>query len=302
MFKKLLVTTTLLVSTQAALAGAEFFGFSSNFTDDHVDELNIKKYNNSISSSNTYFNLEQHGVSLNITAWSSSLSGGVASCSDAAGQDQCIQRAELTEYGESGLGAINGDETGANYNHAVDNNDFDYDMLLLSFSEEVNISNLYTGWNWKIFEDNGNYYGWEGQAEASALALTANQSSFNSSSPFSSSQTWADTLQDGWEIVDESFDANGTAKQSFGGGSYYKMPIASTGIFSKYWLVGAANNVSRAFSTHNGNHVGDYLKIAGVDFMKLGNSTDSGTINAPASLGIFALGFAAIIFRRKALQ
>jgi hypothetical protein len=300
MFKKLVLSAVLVAFSQSIIAGPDFFGFSSNFTNSHVDELNIKKYDNSVSANNTFFNLEQHGVSLNITAWSSSL-GGSSSCFDASGYDQCIQRAELTEYGTSGLGAINDDESDSNYNHAVDNNDFDYDMLLLSFSEQVNLSNLYTGWNYKLYEKRGRIYGSQGQAEASAMALTSNSSSFNPSTPFSSTQTWQDTLQDGWEIVDESFDANGTDKVSIGGGQYYKMPIASTGVFSKYWLVGAANNVSRAFYESGKYDISDNIKIAGVDFMKLGDFTDggTGTISAPASIGIFALGCAAMVFRRK---
>lgn len=298
MLRKLVISTILLVSANSAVAGPDFFGFSSNFTNEHVDDLNIRRYNSHVNKYETYMGLESHGVSLNITAWSSSLHGNVSSCFDHQGYDQCITRAELTEYGNSGLGAINTDEHDDNPNHSVDNNTQDYDMLLLSFSEAVNISSVYTGWNYKLVNEAGSLVYKEGKAEASLMALS-NTRTLDTSSPFSRTDTWEDTLSDGWQIIDENFGVDNNGKQYFGGGSYYQMPVISTGIFSKHWLVGAANNVSRNLSTYNGHPSTDYIKIAGVDFMKLGNSTDSGTISAPASIGIFALGFAAVMLRRK---
>nr|WP_136250098.1 exosortase-dependent surface protein XDP1 [Ningiella ruwaisensis] len=231
----------------------------------------------------------KHGVDLQITAWSSSLHGGRTSCMDNPGgpgdvQDKCIQRTQLTSYGNNGLGNINKDEGDDTPNHSVDNNMQDYDMILLSFSEAVNISSINTGWNYSYtnLDNSGATSRNRNNAGASAMAYTG--SGTLSSNPFSSTDTWASILHDGWSNIGSDFRTNG---------SNGHIPITNgSSIFSRYWLIGAAHAVER-----NAGHITDHIKIAGVSFAK--RTTGQNNVSAP--IGMVALMFgAALWIRRKA--
>ncbi|WP_371195749.1 exosortase-dependent surface protein XDP1 [Glaciecola sp. SC05] len=221
------------------------------------------------SGAHTSLSGTKHGIDLDITAWSSSLFGSNAYCQDSNG-DRCIQRSRLTRYGNSGLGVINGDEGDDTPNHSVDNNHFDFDMILLSFSEAINISAIDTGWNYTYGGSGGRT---QNTAGASVMAFTGGDSIIGT--PFASNETWADITNRGWTNIGSDFKGNG---------SNGHIPVTSSaGVFSKYWLVGAAHAIER-----NAGHLTDHIKISGVSFMKEGTSVIDA--NAPASIA-FLLGF-----------
>lgn len=238
---------------------------------------------------NTVINSVKDGITLEISAWSSSLHNNVASCKDSSGQDLCIQRSQLKQY-NGGLGVLNADESNNTPNHAIDNNDQDYDMVLLSFSEAINISSLNTGWNYQ-YENltSSNTYTsiHKNGAGASVMAYTASNdaAAFSSSSNGYSTLAWSDLLNVGWTNIGSDFSTNNSGD----------IAISSTGIYSKYWLVGAAHSVER-----DAGHLTDHIKLAGISFAKNVNTQPPSTqVNAPATalMTFLIAGFA--LYRRK---
>lgn len=244
------------------------------------------------SLTNNQLSGSKNGIDLTITAWASSLHGGNSYCLDDNGADRCVQRSDLKRYGNSGLGVVTGDElrTYGNRNgdpgspnHSLDNNDQDYEMILLSFSQAVNISSIDTGWNYSISQ---NYRWRRNGGEASVLAYTG-QSPL-ASLPFSRTETWKDITQRGWDELDSAASTNNNGD----------IPVSSDGVFSKHWLIGAANAVSREIG-----HFTSHLKIAGVTFMTNNSSSpndgNNTPVNAPAGIA-FLLAFGAwVVARRK---
>jgi hypothetical protein len=279
--------TTFASSQYASVDPAWDFRSSSNDTDSHFsspsDFGNINPF-----GTNNQLNGSVDGIDLSITAWSSSLHNGVASCKDSQRQDLCIQSVKLTRY-KSGLGIINGDERNDTPNHSVDNNNQDYDMVLLSFSEKVNISNLYTGWNYAYTDVNGsNESRTQGGAGASIMAYTGGNITGNL--PFSTTDTWESITHQGWNLLDADTKRNG--RVSSNGQNLDVLPVTSTGVYSKFWLVGAAHSVLR-----DAGHITDHIKIAGVDFVK--QNTPNVPVNAPGILALFGAGAFFLLKRKK---
>lgn len=224
---------------------------------------------------NTSLHGTLNGISLDITAWSSSLYGGVAHCGNLH-DDKCVQRSQLMSW-QSGLGVINGDEGNSSPDHSVDNTHKDYDMILLSFSEEVNIHGIDTGWNYSI---EGSHWR-SNQAGASVMAY---QGPGNIGTlPFARTETWQDVSQRGWTDIGSDFKGNG---------SNGHIPVTSGSVFSKYWLVGAAHAILR-----DAGHVADAIKISGVQFKT--QTTSIVSANAPASLAFIIAIAIWIGVRRK---
>jgi hypothetical protein len=244
----------------------------------------------------------KNGIDLSISAWASSYKGGRAYCADSDGEDQCVSRAKLRRYGDSGLGVVTQDEIrqyGRDFwgnrtndpgtpNHSMDNNDQDYEMILLSFSEAVNISSIDTGWNYSYTSGANDRYSSNDSrtrngAQASVLAFTGTNGL--PSTPFSNRETWADILDNGWSEIESNASTNSNGD----------IPVGSDGIFSKHWLIGAANAISRqlgAFSSH--------LKIAGVTFAtpSSGEPNNGTPVNAPAGIA-FLMAVSAWMFTRR---
>ena len=238
---------------------------------------------------NNQLNGSVDGISLSLTAWSSSLHNGVQDCKDNQGEDRCIQSVTLTRYG-SGLGVINGDERDDTPNHSVDNNNQDYDMVLLSFSEKVNISNIYTGWNYAYKNADSNHESrTQGDAGASVMAYTGN--SFTGNLPFSTTDTWQSITTQGWDLLNSDTKSNGNRVRS-NGQNLDVLPVTSAGVYSNFWLVGAAHSVLR-----NAGHITDHIKIAGVDFVK--QTTEDVPVSAPGALALFGAGIFLMLRRRK---
>lgn len=265
------------------------------------------------SGNHTSMHLSSHGVNVGITAWSSSWAdwnNGNDPCWDGNMYDQCIQRAELTKYGSNGLGTINQDEAGTrsdytssnlNPNHSIDNNYEDFDMILLSFDEEVNISSVFTGWNYQydslqVGKDGTTTYSNrtqnEGRASIMAFENANNNNSINQLEPFSQSDTWQSILGKGWTSINEDF---GVTNPNAGGLAELAVTSNSEAIYSKYWLIGAAHNISR-----NAGNLTDHIKLAGVNFAKqvTSQTTDSTSVHAPAT-GAFIVAFACMFLYRR---
>ena len=227
---------------------------------------------------------EVDNIDLNITAWSSSLHNNVSACKDSYNEDLCIQQAQLKRY-SGGLGAINGDEGNNTPDHSVDNDDQDYDMILLSFSESVQLTSIYTGWNYTYY--NG-YASSQGTAGASVMAYVGGDSL--GSTPFSSTDTWSSIIgPSGWTQIESDTKRTGTS------GGLDTLPVSSADVYSKYWLVGAAHSVMRDAGRYT-----DHIKIAGIDFVKGTPPTSPGTaVNAPGALILFLGSVGWIVGRRK---
>jgi len=306
MYKKLSLIALIACSSGSALASYSLFGFADNFSETRGVV--------SQGATHSFMTGSKDGVDLTISGWSSAVYGGRSECVDdgqtnVEAYDKCVHRAQLHSYGDLGLGIVNYDELDDEPNHSIDNNGLDFDMVLLSFSYEVNLSDIYTGWNYSYKNDehfnfvtetnaSGELYEvrTSGTAGASAMAYTGSEAKFNSARPFSETQSWQDTLSSGWKVINQDFKANGNSINT-NGRNYNKLAITSTEqkVFSKYWLVGAAHNVARDAGTWT-----DHIKIAGVSFMKKPTTTDGsgGTpVNAPGSVGLF-LAFAAVFAYR----
>ena len=278
-FKSLGLVAVLATLSTSTLASSQFIDPNWDFRAGYGDT-------GSLSNNEIQGNVD--GISLSITAWSSSLHNQVLSCKDGDGQDRCIQSVQLKRY-SSGLGAVNGDEGNDTPNHSVDNNDQDYDMVLLTFSESVNINNIYTGWNYtyKNLSSNGSYDSRTyGTAGASVLAYVGSTPS--SAAPFSTTDTWASIIgPSSWQQIESD-----TKKTSSVGGLDI-LPVSNNGIYSKFWLVGAAHSVAR-----DAGNFTDHIKIAGINFVK-GPTTNPGTVNAPGILVLFLGCVGLMVARRK---
>ncbi|MFC4701799.1 exosortase-dependent surface protein XDP1 [Glaciecola siphonariae] len=283
----ILLSASFVTMASQSTAGAKWsFLSSDNDTNNHI----------SGSGAHTSLHGSKDGVSLDITGWSSALHGGQSYCGTAA-NDRCVLRSKLTRYNKGGLGVINIDETDDEPNHSIDNNANDFDMILLTFSEAVNISAIHTGWNFSYTagaETSGtgdDERRWN-HANASALAYTGNGTppAF-STYPDSSTQyrTWSDIAGDGWNSI---ADNARTVNKS---GQIGNIPITNN-LFSRFWLLGAAHVLDQ----HNMGSSTDHIKISGVTFHKQQSGTpDSSTpVNAPASIALLiAAGIVAL--RRK---
>ncbi len=159
-------------------------------------------------------------------------------------------------------------------NHAIDNAMGDYDMVLLSFSEEVSLDEVSIGWR-------GTWWGGadEDNSEASIMAYTGDAAAAGTFE----GKEWSDLLDEGWEALDDIAIADLNSGEA----------VDSQGITSKYWLVGAynasLNGADSDFSAGN-----DFFKLAGVVVSQVN------AVPLPGSLLMFGLalfGFGAV--RRK---
>ncbi len=160
-----------------------------------------------------------------------------------------------------------GIEVAGNPNHAIDNYNLDYDMMLLEFSEKVDLSSITSGWR-------------SGGDSTSELSLLAYSGNTPDSSGFSGKQ-WEDLLSEGWASAgDAQIDRLNQAES-----------VNSGGMTSKYWLVGAYNqNLGGTAGYTDGN---DFFKIKSV-------GVSVSAVPVPGSMMLFGLsllGFGA--YRRR---
>ncbi|WP_412971120.1 exosortase-dependent surface protein XDP1 [Glaciecola sp. MF2-115] len=237
-------------------------------------------------------------ITLDVSAWAST----DESCNDNGNYDNslpdpdpCIKNAELKRW-SSGLGIVNRDEfynkkTGAPQ-HAIDNikngggaNDFDYEMVLLTFSEEVNLTGFNIGWslcgssssncNILQYSDNVNAK----DADVSVLGHNGSKQDF-----FNTDTKWSDITNQGWQHI-----------SNYSSLAENESVSVSSPLYSTHWLVGAYNNIFGG----NMSLDNDAFKLAGLTTATR-EPSNPGTVSAPATFGIFgALAFGLMYRRRK---
>lgn len=155
-------------------------------------------------------------------------------------------------------------------NHAVDNEGGDFDMLLLSFDDVVELLNIDLGWI-------------SGDSDMSLLAFKG--ASFNSTSLVG--KKWQDLIGDGWESAGNYYNVDYNSN---------KGTVNPNGITSQYWLVGAYNDKLGGMTGTNKNlSTGtDYFKVKGV-------TVERPPVNVPesGSLILLALGLLGLCAARR---
>lgn len=194
------------------------------------------------------FSYSSTEANFTVTGWSNKSNG-----------DRTIAQDQIARWAGSGLGVENKNSP----EHAVDNSSTkDYDALLFSFDQIVDVSRLGIGWYQK-------------DADVSVLAYTG-------ATPFTGSLSgnWTDLLANGWSVVGN-YNRNGT-------GGFNVNPADAS---SQYWLVGAYN---RAFGgTLSQNN--DFFKLNSITFEAIE------VVEVPESspLILLLLGLAGIGFARR---
>lgn len=287
MLKKLILTSIIAATSVSAMATGTVEEQTWQFSSVH---LNGDYNGNSL-------NLVSNGISLEVSGWASTAIGCQNSSFDT---DPCVRDANLKQW-NSGIGMENRDEahhgiTGQPH-HAIDNiknnggsGDLDYEMVLLTFSEDVNLDSLDIGWTYCTrtwnqqcdSSDNGK------DADLSILAYTDNT---NSQNFFDSSTRWEDIVGNGtnggWDLIQHAADVD----------AYSTLGLTSgDSIFSRYWLVGAYNNVFGGSMMSNRN---DAFKLAGLTTITHSDTDTSTGVSAPATLGMFAGLMVFLLYRRK---
>ncbi len=139
---------------------------------------------------------------------------------------------------------------------------------MFSFNKVVDVSKLGIGWvNTNAGSD----------ADVSLLAYTG-------ATPFSGNlnnlgSNWANLLNNGWSVVGN-YARNGTGQFNVNSGD----------VVSKYWLVGAYNNV---FGTGSGLGIGN-------DYFKLNSITiEAAKVPEPGTVLLFAMGLLGLAASRR---
>jgi hypothetical protein len=239
--RKLLIAGILFASAAASNANAAPIIFDLTSPDSRNGVYN--------STYAMQYNYEENDLALSLTGWSYGVKTTTSSectkwkrgvCTKSktvttTSLDEAIEQDYVGKW--DGLGTEKTDSP----NHAVDNEDGDYDMHLLSFDELVKLTTLNIGW----FEDD---------TDISILAFDGG--AFDSSSLLG--KKWQDLIGDGWSLV----------------GNYYNVDMGGNsgavnldGVVSQYWLVGAYNtSFGNVFSGPNKNKTSgdDYYKLKGV--------------------------------------
>jgi hypothetical protein len=241
---------------------------------------------NSGGNGNVYQVSSGLGMKLDVSAWSSTGNG----CSTVTGNrgiddvDSCIQTAKLKQW-DTGLGVKNRDERGNTPNHAIDNtndkgrgkrnrnSDLDFDMVLLSFEEHVQLNNFGIGYEYK-------------DLDASVLAFRGN-TDFSTFGPYTK---WSDLLTQGWDLINEK-DGNTATGQAFN----RDFAVNDQNIYAKHWLVGTFNS---AFSNTHWTDSNDGFKINKLRVASK-NHDDGTKVSAPATASILFLMLSLLAYRRK---
>lgn len=285
-----------LVAIGFLVAGNTFAGTQTWSFGDHTDTLSSHSFGNTLSLAS---GAGGDQVTLTVSAWASTgeqcnINGQYNhydSSNPSGDADPCINDASLQKW-SSGLGIINRDEYGNNDyrapQHAIDNiknggysNDFDYEMVLLSFSSEVNLSKLDIGWSLCGYDPctTNSYSNGGRDADMSVLAHNGSSQGF-----FNNQTRWSDITNQGWSLINHYADVKTGSTVAI-----------STPTYSKHWLVGAYNSVFGGAHWSSNN---DAFKFAGLTTVTKETST-ADPINAPATLGLFGLLALSILYRRK---
>ena len=235
----------------------------------NFQSVNIETNPNAGSVVTISDSLNLNNVNVSVSGWADSawLQGG-----DSGDYDRVIG-AHLQEIGSYGWAVRNSYEA-VDSHQTIDNYRYkDYDFILLSFSEEVQLDSLNFGW--ANFGD--------GSQEVSVAAIT--DTGFSKLT--SENSTWSSIISD---AVSSSFSIE---RLSYNRG-VSNLNFSST---AKYWLVGAYNTVFG--TTSNGSTFNDAFKIAGLGFSNTTEGETTTEVSEPGALALMSLGLGLVLYRRK---
>jgi hypothetical protein len=195
--------------------------------------------------------------------------------SNTGGSAQNIENGELDYANGYGLTLQNRDEGGSSPDHAIDSSNSanwkkDYDMVLLSFDEAINLAGFSLGWAKE---------GRNREADVTVLAYSGNDT------PSLAGSNWGDVAS-AWSTEAQIDDANAYAYQSI-----------SSSASSKYWLIGAYNPI---FGDMGYSIANDAFKLAGVKANSPQVPVTS--VPEPGTVLMFAAGLFGIALRSRKRQ
>lgn len=230
-------------------------------------------------------NAEVDGVTINASAYSDTKDWTRIGSKYGYGKysDVNIEEAELRQYG-GGYGVVNEDER-ARYSpdHSVDNEkevkwswqsgsygyhiDTDYDYVLISFDEAVNVTGATFSWLWK-----------DDDTQVSVAALD------DTTMLESGSNTWSDVAGDAMAVG--SFDVLNCDDD-------HLAMVEFENVYSQYWIIGAYNTV---FGDIGHKMFDDGFKLASIGFNTKGTPTE---VTEPGTFAMLFMGGALAMWRRK---
>ncbi len=218
------------------------------------------------------------GPNVTVSGWANiDTTGGVS------GDNRLIDQANVRTW--SGLGVEYSGE-GGSPQHSTDNSGA-FDMVLLSFAEDIELNGLSVGWR-------------SNDSDMSVFAYTG-PDAFNTSSKLEGLR-YNQLVSEGWEVVDHvanvtldstpSTTADGTITS-----------VSNTGVSSSYWLVGAYNWLADGdTSLNHGSGWADYVKISAVTG-KITNNGGGGNgghdVPEPSTILLLALGLMAVWYYKR---
>ncbi|MBU3021919.1 exosortase-dependent surface protein XDP1 [Aestuariibacter sp. A3R04] len=255
-------------------------GSGCNATDYFGDDLMYSLASDGIT------NAEVDGVTINASAYSDTK--GWEKTGTHYGYDVVsdlnIEEAKLKKYGQ-GYGVVNEDETAKHSpDHSVDNEkeegwvwkngtyeyqiDTDYDYVLISFDEAVNVTGATFSWLWK-----------DDDTQVSVAALN------DTSMLESGSNTWSDVAGDAMAVG--SFDVLNCDDD-------HLAMVELENIYSQYWIIGAYNTV---FGDIGHKMFDDGFKLASIGFNTKGKPPTA--VTEPGTFAMLFMGGALAMWRRK---
>lgn len=281
--------------------------FSAHATDSSLNEYSLVTDGISYtlspdSSSGTSITIDGTTVYVGVTSWADTgyyngnydtWSGGYydGTYYQAENDDRVVNQGSLNDYGE-GFGLVNNDIYRNERNrykgdqHSIDNYDADkgiadFDMILLSFSTDVKLTDASFSWvnNFGSNPDSEN--------EVTVVGLD-DVSLFSSAQDF----TWADVAE---TTISSAVGHYGVSNTKVGD-SFVSEFTDST--FAQYWLVGAYNTFFD--DSTSSNNFGFKLSSLGIELAKNDTTPPPPTqVSEPGALALMSLGLGLVLYRRK---
>lgn len=257
MIKRILVLVSLIAALPA-MAAIDTWNFATdnrNLTSGVGNTFTVDNDTGSSDSSDV----------INITGWSDT------------GTSNDIEAGRLGYTTSYGLTLTENGSPSGSPNHAIDNFDNNFDMVLVTFDQLINLSEF--GIDWR-YEGSG-YSGGYSQADISVVAYTGS----GDISTLAGVNKW-DAIAapgSGWTTVGHYANVDS--------GNDIAYQTVTTAVESKYWLIGAYNPVfTGGERTPGGLGTGwkDAFKLASVAGTYADTPPPGGQIPEPASLFLFA--------------
>ncbi|MBT81780.1 MAG: PEP-CTERM sorting domain-containing protein [Alteromonadaceae bacterium] len=254
-------------------------GDGCNAADYFADDLMYSLASDGIS------NAVVDGVTINASAYSDTAASTKYTSGNYVYKDENVEAATLQNYGD-GYGVINADEGTSSPAHSADNQEIiksswwsstkyvetDFDYVLISFDEEVNVTGATFSWLWK-----------ETDTQVSVAALS------DTSMLTSGVNTWGDIAGDALAVG--SFDVlncDDTDLAEISG---------LDNVYSQYWIIGAYNTV---FGDIGYDMFDDGFKLASVGFNKKpGEEPPTTQVTEPGTFAMLFMGGALAMWRRR---